>query len=43
MMQLKGSGDIFCDWVMKVVRGGRVSIRVNNEIGLYFPTFAGVR
>jgi hypothetical protein len=43
MMQLKGSGDIFCDWVMKVVRGGRVSIRVNNEIGPYFPTFAGVR
>jgi hypothetical protein len=43
MMQLKGFGDIFCDWVMKVVRGGRVAIRVNNEIGPYFPTFAGVR
>jgi hypothetical protein len=43
MMQLKGFGDTFCDWVMKVVRGGRVAIRVNNEIGPYFPTFAGVR
>jgi hypothetical protein len=43
MMQLKGFGDTFCDWVMKVVKGGRVAIRVNNEIGPYFPTFAGVR
>jgi hypothetical protein len=43
MMQLKGFGDIFSDWVMKVVRGGRVAIRVNNKIGPYFPTFAGVR
>jgi hypothetical protein len=43
MMQLKGFGDTFCDWVMRVVRGGRVAIRVNNEIGPYFPTFAGVR
>jgi hypothetical protein len=43
MMQLKGFGDIFCDWVMRVVRGGRVAIRVNNEIGPHFPTFAGVR
>jgi hypothetical protein len=43
MMQLKGFGDTFCDWVMKVVRGGRVAIRVNNEIGPYFPTYAGVR
>jgi hypothetical protein len=43
MMQRKGFGDTFCDWVMKVVKGGRVAIRVNNEIGPYFPTFAGVR
>jgi hypothetical protein len=43
MMQLKGFGDTFYDWVMKVVKGGRVAIRVNNEIGPYFPTFAGVR
>jgi hypothetical protein len=38
MMQLKGFGDTFCDWVMRVVKGGRVAIRVNNEIGPYFPT-----
>jgi hypothetical protein len=43
MMQLKGFGDIFCEWVMRVVMGGRVAIRVNNELGPYFPTFAGVR
>jgi hypothetical protein len=40
---LKGFGDTFYDWVMRVVRGGRVAIRVNNEIGPYFPTFAGAR
>jgi hypothetical protein len=25
MMQEKGMGDELCDWVMKVVRGGRVA------------------
>jgi hypothetical protein len=40
---IESFGDIFCDWVMKVVRGGRVAIRVNDEIGPYFPTFVGVR
>jgi hypothetical protein len=43
MMQARGLGDIFCDWVMKVVRGGRVSIKVYDTIGPYFPTYAGVR
>ena len=28
---------------MKSVRGGRVAVRVNDLIGLYFPTYAGVR
>jgi hypothetical protein len=43
MMQAKGLGDLFCDWIMKVVRGGRVAVKVNDTIGPYFPTFAGVR
>jgi hypothetical protein len=28
---------------MKVVRGGRVAVKVNDIAGPYFPTFAGVR
>jgi hypothetical protein len=28
---------------MKNVRGGRVAIKVNDNFGPYFPTFAGVR
>jgi hypothetical protein len=34
MMQAKGFGDILCDWVMKVVKGGRVAIKVNDVVGL---------
>lgn len=43
MMQAKGFGDIWCDWIMKTVRGGRVAIKVNDQIGPYFSTFKGVR
>jgi hypothetical protein len=43
LMQAKGLGDVLCDWVIKVVRGGRVAIEVNDTIGPYFPTYAGVR
>lgn len=42
-MQTKGFGDMWCDWMMKIVRGGRVVVKVNNQIGPYFPTFKGVR
>jgi hypothetical protein len=28
---------------MKVVRGGRCAVKVNDTIGPYFPTYAGVR
>jgi hypothetical protein len=43
MMQARGLGDVLCDWIMKVVRGGRCAIAVNDTIGPYFPTYAGVR
>jgi hypothetical protein len=43
MMQLKGLGDGLCDWIMKVMRGGRVAIKVNDQVGPYFTTHAGVR
>lgn len=29
-------------WMMKIVRGGRVAIKVNDQISPYFPTFKGV-
>jgi hypothetical protein len=33
MVQLKGLGDVMCDWLMEVVRGGRVEIKVNDQDG----------
>lgn len=29
--------------MMKLVGGGRVTIKVNDKIGHYFPTYGGVR
>jgi hypothetical protein len=43
MLQLKGFGDKWSDWVMKTVRGGKVAIRTNGMIGPFFPTHKGVR
>jgi hypothetical protein len=43
MLQQKGFGDRWCDWVMKIVKGGKVAIRTNGMIGSYFPTHKGVR
>jgi hypothetical protein len=43
MMQLKVLGDVLCNLVMEVVRGGRVAIKVSNQVGPYFTTHAGVR
>lgn len=40
---MKGFPDKWCDWIMKVVRGGHVGIKVNDEIGLFFKTFKGLR
>jgi hypothetical protein len=39
----KGFGDIWCDWVMKTIRGGKVAIKTNDLIGPYFSTHKGVR
>jgi hypothetical protein len=43
MMQARGLGDVLCDWIIKVVRGGRCAVKVNDTIGPYFPTYAGIR
>ncbi len=33
----------WCDWMMKVIRGGKVAVKVNDEIGPFFQTFKGLR
>lgn len=43
MLNKKGFGDKWCDWVMRTIKGGNVSIRTNDVTGPYFPTFNGVR
>jgi hypothetical protein len=40
---MKGFPAISNDWVLKVVSGGRVAIKVNYEVGPYFSTFQGLR
>jgi hypothetical protein len=40
---MKGFPAIWNDWVLKVVSGGRVSIKVNDEIGPYFSIYQGLR
>lgn len=34
----KGFPEIWCDWIMKTSRGGRVAVKVNEEVGPYFNT-----
>lgn len=43
MLQAKGFDGLWCDWVMRLVRGERVVVKVNDQIGPYFLTFKGVR
>jgi hypothetical protein len=43
MLKIKGFSDIFCHWIMKMVLGGKVGVKVNNCIGPYFQTYQGLR
>lgn len=43
MLIAKGFPTLWCDWIMKVVRGGKVAVRVNDELGPYFNTHEGLR
>jgi hypothetical protein len=43
MMITKGFGTKWCDWVMRIVRGGRVAIRTNDLMGPFFSAHKGVR
>lgn len=36
MLKAKGFPDVWCDWIMKVVMGGKVGVKVNDQIGAYF-------
>lgn len=39
----KGFSDQWIDWVMKAVRGGRVAVNLNGELGQYFRSYKGLR
>jgi hypothetical protein len=41
VMQRKGSRKEWIQWVMKAVRGGRVAINLNGELGQDFRSFKG--
>src|ERR1041385_410366 len=43
MLQMKGLLDKWCDWIMKSMIGGKVGIKVNDNIGPYFKTQKGLR
>jgi hypothetical protein len=43
MLDKKGFGKKWCDWVIKTVRGEKVAVRTNDIIGPYFNTHKGVR
>jgi hypothetical protein len=35
---MKGMPPLRCEWVSRFVQGGRVGIRINDDIGHYFQT-----
>jgi hypothetical protein len=43
ILEMKGFPSIWNDWTLKAVKGGRVAIKVNGEIGPYFCTHQGLR
>jgi hypothetical protein len=43
ILEMKGFPSIWNDWTLKSVKGGRVAIKVNDEIGPYFCTYQGLR
>lgn len=43
MLVSKGFPDQWCDWIMKVIKGGKVAVKVNDEIGPLFQTHKGLR
>lgn len=43
MLKAKGFPDQWCDWITKVVMGGKVAVKVNDQIGHFFKTHKGLR
>lgn len=38
MLRMKGFSPHWCQWIDQIVQGGRVVIKVNDDIGLYFQS-----
>jgi hypothetical protein len=43
VMQEKGFSEQWIEWVLKAVRGGRVAINLNGELGTFFRSYKGLR
>lgn len=43
ILQAKHFLEKICDWIMKIIRGGKVAVKVNDQIGPYFNTHKGLR
>lgn len=42
-LKFRGFSEKWCDWIKKVVVGGTVSVKMNNQVGPYFVSHKGVR
>jgi hypothetical protein len=40
---MKGFSPTWCEWILKVMSRGSVTVKVNDNIGHYFQTGKGVR
>jgi hypothetical protein len=43
VMRRKGFSDIWIEWIMKAVCGGKVAVNLNGELGHYFRSYKGLR
>lgn len=43
MLQAKEFPVLWCDWIMKVIRGVKVAVKVNDQVGPYFVTHKGLK
>lgn len=42
-LRMKGFDPIWCDWISRLVQGGSVGIKMNDDIGHFFQTQKGLR
>lgn len=43
VLRNKGFSEMWIEWMMKVVCGGRVAVNLNGELGQYFRSYKGLR